>query len=127
MWALCWEPLPSSHGPPRPCVAQMFERETRREKILEARHREMRLKEKGRTEGKDDELREEASAIDLQELVTKAEEEFFNIIFTELKRKEAEAMKSTHVGASSRGPVAGWEPRPLGSACLLTSWVTLSK
>lgn len=85
----------------------MFERETRREKILEARHREMRLKEKGRTEGKDDELREEASAINLEELVTKAEEEFFSIIFTELKKKEAEAMKLAHVGASSRGPVGG--------------------
>ena len=36
----------------------MFERETRREKILEARHREMRLKEKGKAEGKDDDPRE---------------------------------------------------------------------
>ncbi|XP_019506486.1 PREDICTED: dynein intermediate chain 2, axonemal [Hipposideros armiger] len=75
-------------------ASSIFERETRREKILEARHREMRLKEKSKTEGKDDELREEASSVNLEELVSKAEEEFFNIIFTELKKKEVAAMKS---------------------------------
>ncbi|KAM5216554.1 dynein axonemal intermediate chain 2 isoform 2-T4 [Hipposideros larvatus] len=75
-------------------ASSIFERETRREKILEARHREMRLKEKSKTEGKDDELREEASSVNLEELVSKVEEEFFNIIFTELKKKEVAAMKS---------------------------------
>ena len=30
---------------------QMFERETRREKILEARHREMKLKERTKSKG----------------------------------------------------------------------------
>ncbi|KAM9597379.1 dynein axonemal intermediate chain 2 [Trichechus inunguis] len=74
-------------------ASSVFERETRREKILEARHREMRLKEKGKAEGKEDELREEETAIDLEGLVTKAEEEFFEVIFTELKRKEKDAMK----------------------------------
>ncbi|OWK14462.1 hypothetical protein Celaphus_00001670, partial [Cervus elaphus hippelaphus] len=69
-------------------ASAIFERETRREKILEARHREMRLKEKGKAEGRDDELREELPILNLEELVTKAEEEFFDIIFTELKRKE---------------------------------------
>ncbi|XP_066092984.1 dynein axonemal intermediate chain 2 isoform X1 [Saccopteryx bilineata] len=75
-------------------ASSIFERETRREKILEARNREMRLKEKGKTEGKDDELREEAPAIDLEQLVAKAEEEFFDIIYKELKKKEVEAMKT---------------------------------
>lgn len=53
----------------------------------------MRLKEKGKAEGKDDDQKEEEAALDLDELVGKAEEEFFEIIFSELKRKEAEALK----------------------------------
>nr|KAF6415514.1 dynein axonemal intermediate chain 2 [Molossus molossus] len=73
-------------------ASSIFERETRREKILEARHREMRLKEKGKAEGRDDELQEEEAA-DLQELVAAAEQEFFDIIFAELKKEEREAMK----------------------------------
>ncbi|EDL34441.1 dynein axonemal intermediate chain 2 isoform X1 [Mus musculus] len=74
-------------------ASSIFERETRREKILEARHREMRLKEKGKVEGKEDDQKEEEAALDLDELVGKAEEEFFEVIFSELKRKEAEALK----------------------------------
>uniref|UniRef100_K7FRI5 Dynein axonemal intermediate chain 2 n=1 Tax=Pelodiscus sinensis TaxID=13735 RepID=K7FRI5_PELSI len=35
----------------------MFERETKREKILEARHREMRLKERTKAEGKEEEVK----------------------------------------------------------------------
>ena len=31
----------------------MFERETRREKILEARHRELKLKERAKSQGAD--------------------------------------------------------------------------
>lgn len=79
--------------PACPCLLQIFERETRREKILEARNREMRLKEKGKVEGKEDDQKEEEASLDLDELVSKAEEEFFEIIFSELKRKEAEALK----------------------------------
>ena len=113
-------PLPR---PLCPC-AQMFERETRREKILEARHREMRLKEKGKAEGKDDDPREGEPALNLEELVTKAEEEFFDVIFTELKKREAEAMKQKPkpVGASS-GLGVGWPGGNHGAraACLLTS------
>ena len=112
-WPPRWEPgLPARpyRGLPVP-VPQIFERETRREKILEARHREMRLKEKGKAEGRDDELRDEPPILNLEELVTKAEEEFFDIIFTELKRKEAEAMKKKprSVGASRGG--SGWGGR----------------
>ncbi|XP_039085684.1 dynein intermediate chain 2, axonemal isoform X2 [Hyaena hyaena] len=75
-------------------ASSIFERETRREKILEARHREMRLKEKGKVEGKDDDLREEEPTFNLEELVTKAEHEFFDIIYSELRKKETEAMKN---------------------------------
>lgn len=76
-------------------ASSMFERETRREKILEARHREMRLKEKGKAEGRDEEQTDEDLAIDLEVLVSRAEEEFFDIIFAELKKKEADAIKLT--------------------------------
>lgn len=119
--------LAPSHRPLYPCVPQIFERETRREKILEARHREMRLKEKSKTEARDDEPREEVPSMNLEELVTKAEEEFFNVIFTELKKKEAAAMKPKPVGDSSTARREGWGPQHLRSACLLTSWVISSK
>lgn len=88
-------------------MSQIFERETRREKILEARHREMRLKEKGKSEGKDDELREEETAVDLEELVSKAEEEFFDIILSELKKKEAEALRKSKLVRASDGAHGG--------------------
>lgn len=74
-------------------ASSIFERETRREKLLEARHREMRLKEKGRAEGKDEDQNHDELAVDLDQLVSKAEEEFFDIVFAELKKKEAEAMQ----------------------------------
>lgn len=115
-----------------PCAPQIFERETRREKILEARHREMRLKEKGKAEGRDDDLREEEPALNLEELVSKAEEEFFDVIFTELKRKEAEAMKKKPkvAGALSRvgdgawgGGSSGRDPQCPG----LPPWATSSR
>lgn len=115
--------LRSPHRPSGPACPQMFERETRREKLLEAKHRELRLKEKGKAAGKDDEPREEGAAPNLEELVTQAEEEFFDVIFTELKKRETEAMKSKPVGASrgggggpgrgcgAWGPPACWPPR----------------
>ncbi|TEA30801.1 hypothetical protein DBR06_SOUSAS4110272, partial [Sousa chinensis] len=74
-------------------VSSIFERETRREKIMETRHREMRLKKKSKAEGRESYPSEEKPALSLEQLVTEAEEEFFNVIFTELKRREAEAMK----------------------------------
>ncbi|XP_049625909.1 LOW QUALITY PROTEIN: dynein axonemal intermediate chain 2 [Suncus etruscus] len=77
----------------RNMTSSIFERETRREKILEAKHREMRLKEKGRAaEGKDEEAREDELG-SLDELMQRAEEEFFDTIFSELRKKEAEALK----------------------------------
>ncbi|KAF6093358.1 dynein axonemal intermediate chain 2 [Phyllostomus discolor] len=85
-------------------ASSIFERETRREKILEARHREMRLKEKGKSDGKEEELREEETAVDLEELVGKAEEEFFDIILSELKKKEAEALRKSKLQQPSLKP-----------------------
>lgn len=63
----------------------------------------MRLKEKGKAEGKDEEQNYDELAVDLDQLVSKAEEEFFEIIHAEMKKKEAEAMqkKSKIVGTSA--------------------------
>ncbi|OBS71165.1 hypothetical protein A6R68_00289 [Neotoma lepida] len=93
----------------RNIASSIFERETRREKLLEARHREMRLKEKGKAEGRDDDQKDEETSLDLEELVTKAEQEFFDVIFGELKRKEAEALKKKAKPVrTSAGAWVGW-------------------
>ncbi|XP_059853873.1 dynein axonemal intermediate chain 2 [Delphinus delphis] len=105
-------------------VSSIFERETRREKIMETRHREMRLKKKSKAEGRESYPSEEKPALNPEQLVTEAEEEFFNVIFTELKRREAEAMKEKPkpVGAL-RGLGVAWPGGSRGprAACLLTS------
>lgn len=71
----------------------MFERETKREKILEARHREMRLKERARSEGQGleaEEMLEESP----QDALDHAQKEFFEVIEAELQRRaRAEAQK----------------------------------
>lgn len=73
------------------CVpGQMFERETKREKILEARHREMRLKDRSRSEqSKEDDgnMDGEESA---EEMLARSEKEFFEMVGAEQKKKEKE-------------------------------------
>ena len=64
----------------------MFERETKREKILEARHREMRLKERARSEGQEAEV-EERLVESPQEVLDRTRREFFEIIEAELQRR----------------------------------------
>lgn len=66
----------------------MFERETKREKILEARHREMRLKEKTKLEGKDEEAKEEVEEEKPQEVLKRVHKEFFDVIEGEVRRRE---------------------------------------
>lgn len=69
----------------------------------------MRLKEKGRAEGKDDDQREDETSVNHEELVAKAEEEFFEVIFSELKKKEAEALKKKpKIVRTSAGAWVGW-------------------
>ncbi|XP_067928914.1 dynein intermediate chain 3, ciliary-like [Watersipora subatra] len=86
-------------------VTAMFERETRREKILEARHREMKLKERTKSKGageKEDEEKDEVE--DEEDLVKKAEEEFFETIEHAVKlreKKEAEKRKQEEALRSS--------------------------
>ncbi|KAM6951521.1 dynein axonemal intermediate chain 2 [Aplochiton taeniatus] len=69
----------------------MFERETKREKILEARHREMRLKERSRSEqSKDDDARGEEGEESVEEIIARTEAEFFETVEFELKKREKE-------------------------------------
>lgn len=69
----------------------------------------MRLKEKGKSEGKDEDQKEDEAALDLEELVIKAEEEFFEVVFSELKKKEAEALKKKPKSVrTSAGAWVGW-------------------
>ncbi|KAM5273358.1 dynein axonemal intermediate chain 2 [Ctenodactylus gundi] len=103
-------------------ASSIFERETRREKILEARHREMRLKERSRAEGKDDSPGDEELAVNLEDAVAQAEREFFDIISAEKKKKELGTAKeqvtlagvraglSSVLGVGARG-LAGAAPR----------------
>lgn len=67
----------------------MFERETRREKILEARNRELRLKHKVRSgTGVEDQKEKEPSEVAfIDSHVVAAETEFYQIIKQETKEK----------------------------------------
>ncbi|NXG69350.1 DNAI2 protein, partial [Baryphthengus martii] len=66
-------------------VNAMFERETKREKILEARHREMRLKERAKSDGQGTEA-EESLEESPQELLERVRREFFQVIEAERAR-----------------------------------------
>ncbi|KAK9527046.1 hypothetical protein VZT92_015711 [Zoarces viviparus] len=67
-------------------LAAMFERETKREKILEARQREIRLKERSRSEQSRDEDggREDQNQ---NQLMVRAEDHFYLVTETETKRR----------------------------------------
>lgn len=70
---------------------QMFERETKREKILESRHREMRLKERSRSEqSKEEESKDGEGEESAEDLVARAEKEFYEIIEAEIKKRVKE-------------------------------------
>ncbi|XP_072259578.1 dynein axonemal intermediate chain 2 [Pyxicephalus adspersus] len=72
----------------------MFERETKREKILEARHREMRLKERSKAEpGKEEESKENKPEENIEEMIAKAEKDFLEMIEAERKKREQEEKK----------------------------------
>lgn len=65
----------------------MFERETRREKLLEARQREKRLKERNRSaQSRDDDGTREDGEASGEQLIAKAEEEFFRMVESERHR-----------------------------------------
>lgn len=67
---------------------QMLERETKREKILEARQRELRLKERSRSE----QSREEETGLEdgnhaPDQLIAKAESDFYSVVEVELRKR----------------------------------------
>ncbi|XP_030597803.1 dynein intermediate chain 3, ciliary [Archocentrus centrarchus] len=67
-------------------LAAMFERETKREKILEARQREIRLKERSRSEqSKEEEAGHEEREEDPEQLIARAERNFFSLVEMEEK------------------------------------------
>ncbi|KAL4648624.1 dynein intermediate chain 2, axonemal-like [Arapaima gigas] len=73
---------------------EMFERETRREKILEGRLREMRLKERSRSEpGKEEEAQDLEGEESPEELIARAEKDFFQIVEAEMKKWKNETEK----------------------------------
>lgn len=68
-------------------VTAMFERETKREKILESRQRELRLKRAGQSaQGEQDE--EEGGPMDEEDPVARAEEDFFAMINADKKKRD---------------------------------------
>lgn len=88
--------------------AQMFERETKREKILEARHREMRLKERSRSEqSKDDESKDADGEESVEDLLARTEKEFFETVSAEQKKRDKE---------QTLEKVGDWEKHPQHSA-----------
>lgn len=69
----------------------MLEREAKREKILEARQKELRLKERSRSEqsredeaGRDATEREESP----EQLIARAEQDFFSMVEAEKRRRK---------------------------------------
>uniref|UniRef100_A0A3B4FWB5 Dynein axonemal intermediate chain 2 n=1 Tax=Pundamilia nyererei TaxID=303518 RepID=A0A3B4FWB5_9CICH len=70
-------------------LAAMFERESKREKILEARQREVRLKERSRSEqSREEEAGREEGEEDPKQLIARAESDFYSLVEAEVKRRE---------------------------------------
>lgn len=67
-------------------LVQMFERETKREKILEARQREIRLKERSRSQqSREEEPVQDESKDSPDQLIARAQSEFYSVVETELR------------------------------------------
>uniref|UniRef100_H3CAY4 Dynein, axonemal, intermediate chain 2b n=1 Tax=Tetraodon nigroviridis TaxID=99883 RepID=H3CAY4_TETNG len=77
-------------------VSAMFERETKREKILEARQREIRLKERSRSQqSREEEPGQDEGQDGPDQLIARAEREFHSVVETELRKtKERETHQS---------------------------------
>ncbi|NWW94830.1 DNAI2 protein, partial [Rhynochetos jubatus] len=84
----------------------MFERETKREKILEARHREMRLKERARSEGRESKVEEKP-----EEVLDRVRREFFQAVEAERQRRvrEEPQRRRDKVPVGTGGAPAGTE------------------
>ncbi|KAM3596241.1 uncharacterized protein V6R79_010830 [Siganus canaliculatus] len=76
-------------------VAAMFERETKREKILEGRQRELRLKERSRSEqSRDEDATGREDGEDPAQLIATAETDFYNMVEAELKKRSKQEARS---------------------------------
>lgn len=84
----------------------MFERETRREKILEARQRELRLKERSRLEGQEAE-EEERLLESPQEVLDRVRRDFFEVIKAERTRAETQHLHGKVAGMGRTGHHGG--------------------
>lgn len=66
----------------------MLERETKREKILEARQRELRLKERSRSEqGREERVGLAEGNHVPDQLIARAESDFYSMVEVELKKR----------------------------------------
>lgn len=64
----------------------MFERETKREKILEARQREIRLKERSRSQqSREEETVQDDSKENHDQLIARAESEFYSSVEADIR------------------------------------------
>lgn len=64
----------------------MFERETKREKILEARQREIRLKERSRSQqSREEETVQDDSKENHDQLIARAEKEFYSAVEADIR------------------------------------------
>ncbi|NWY52872.1 DNAI2 protein, partial [Chionis minor] len=93
----------------------MFERETKREKILESRHREMRLKERARSEGQETVV-EERLVENPEEVLSRTRREFFEVIEAELQRRTRAETQCLHgkVPGTARTRDRGRDSPPWG-------------
>uniref|UniRef100_A0A3Q3XBQ1 Uncharacterized protein n=1 Tax=Mola mola TaxID=94237 RepID=A0A3Q3XBQ1_MOLML len=83
-------------------LAAMFERETKREKILEARQREIRLKERSRSEqSREDDAGREDGEEGPDQLIARAERDFYSMVEAEQRRRrdseeQTNRVRTTH-------------------------------
>uniref|UniRef100_A0A8C9XEF2 Dynein, axonemal, intermediate chain 2b n=2 Tax=Sander lucioperca TaxID=283035 RepID=A0A8C9XEF2_SANLU len=79
-------------------LAAMFERETKREKVLEARQREIRLKERSRSEqSREGEPGREDADHGPDQLIAKAQEDFYVVTEMERRRRDANQQPPTEL------------------------------
>lgn len=69
-------------------MTAMFERETKREKILESRHREMRLKERSKSQQEKEKEEVGGGEEEEEDLIGKAEEEFYHSIDFDMRERQ---------------------------------------
>lgn len=81
----------------------MFERETKREKILEARQREIRLKERSRSQqSREEETVQDDSKENYDQLIARVESDFFSAVEADIGMTD-QAQSSLELETSLNG------------------------